>query len=139
MVATLRADYLGWLAESPRLSRLAERGLLLLTPLTEEELREAIEEPARLVGLILEPGLVDLLVRDVAGAPGGLPLLSHALAETWEHRERNVMTVDGYRATGGIHSAVALSAERLHDSLTAAGPRRAAHRAPAPGPPHPGR
>ncbi len=118
VVATLRADYLGWLAESPALSRLAERGLLLLTPLTEEELRAAIEEPARLVGLILEPGLVDVLVRDVAGAPGGLPLLSHALAETWEHRDGTVLTVDGYRATGGIHSAVAQSAERLHDSLT---------------------
>ena len=118
VVATLRADYLGWLAESPQLSRLAERGLLLLTPLTEDELREAIEEPARLVGLMLEPGLVDVLVRDVAGASGGLPLLSHALAETWEHRESPVMTVDGYRATGGIQSAVARSAERLYDSLT---------------------
>ena len=118
VVATLRADYLGWVAESPELSRLAERGLLLLTPLTEDELRAAIEEPARLVGLILEPGLVDVLVRDVAGAPGGLPLLSHALAETWEQRESNVMTVDGYRATGGIHTAVAQSAERLYESLT---------------------
>ena len=120
VVASLRADYLGWLAESPELSRLAEHGLLLLTPLTEDELRAAIEEPARLVGLILEPGLVDAMVRDVAGAPGGLPLLSHALAETWEHREASVLTVDGYRATGGIHSAVAHSAERLHDSLTPA-------------------
>ena len=118
VVSTLRADFLGWLALSPELSRLAERGLLLLTPLNEHELRAAIEEPARLVGLILEPGLVDVLVRDVAGAPGGLPLLSHALAETWEHREGTVMTVDGYRATGGIHSAVAQSAERLYESLS---------------------
>ena len=118
VVATLRADYLGGLAESPQLSRLAERGLLLLTPMTEDELRAAIEGPARLVGLILEPGLVDVLVADVAGAPGGLPLLSHALAETWEHREGTVLTVEGYRATGGIHTAVAQSAERLHESLT---------------------
>ncbi len=117
VVATLRADYLGWLAQSPEFSRLAERGLLLLTPLTEDELREAIEAPARLVGLVLEPGLVDLLVRDVAEAPGALPLLSHALAETWEHREGTVMTVEGYRSTGGIHSAVARSAEGLFDSL----------------------
>ena len=86
--------------------------------MTEDELREAIEEPARLVGLVLEPGLVDLLVRDVAGAPGGLPLLSHALAETWERRDGTVLTVEGYRATGGIRSAVAQSAERLYDSLT---------------------
>ncbi len=117
VIATLRADYLGSLGVSPRLARLAEQGLLLLTPLTDEELREAIEGPAHLVGLVLEPGLVDLLVRDVQGAPGGLPLLSHALVETWAHRERTVMTVEGYRATGGIHSAVAITAERLYESL----------------------
>jgi DNA-binding SARP family transcriptional activator/WD40 repeat protein len=119
VVATLRADFLGSLAESAELSRQAERGLLLLTGLTEAELREAIEGPARLVGLVLEPGLVDVLVQDVAGAPGGLPLLSHALAETWELREGTVMTVDGYRATGGIRSAVARSAEGLYESLSA--------------------
>ena len=118
VVATLRADYLGWLAESPALSRLVEHGLLLLTSLTDDELRSAIEEPAGLVGLMLEPGLVDLLLRDVADAPGGLPLLSHALAETWEQREGSVLTVEGYRSTGGIRSAVANSAERLYESLT---------------------
>nr|MCU0264142.1 hypothetical protein [Candidatus Nanopelagicales bacterium] len=117
VVATLRADHLGWLGESPTLSHLAERGLMLLTPLSDDDLREAIEAPARLVGLALEPGLVALLVRDVTGAPGGLPLLSHALAETWEHREGSVLTVEGYRATGGIRSAVAQSAERLYESL----------------------
>jgi DNA-binding SARP family transcriptional activator/WD40 repeat protein len=117
VLATVRADHLGWLAESPALADLVERGLLLLTPLTEEELREAVEAPAGLVGLHLEAGLVDVLVRDVAGAPGGLPLLSHALAETWEHREGTVMTVEAYRATGGIHSAIAQSAERLYESL----------------------
>jgi DNA-binding SARP family transcriptional activator/WD40 repeat protein len=119
VVVTLRADFLGGLAASAALSRLAERGLLLLTPLSEDELREAIEAPARQVGLVLEPGLVDLLVRDVLGEPGGLPLLSHALAETWEHREAAVLTVEGYTATGGIRGAVAKSAERLYDSLSA--------------------
>jgi DNA-binding SARP family transcriptional activator/WD40 repeat protein len=119
VVVTLRADFLGALAASAALSRLAERGLLLLTPLSESDLREAIEAPARQVGLVLEPGLVDLLVRDVLGEPGGLPLLSHALAETWEHRDGVVLTVEGYAATGGIRGAVAKSAERLYDSLSA--------------------
>ena len=120
VVVTVRADYLGGLAASAALSRLAERGLLLLTAMSEGELREAIERPAGQVGLVLEPGLVDLLVRDVLGEPGGLPLLSHALAETWEHREGMVLTVEGYSATGGIRGAVAQSAERLYDSLSAA-------------------
>ena len=45
-------------------------------------------------------GLVDLLVRDTEGEPGALPLLSHALAETWRRRDGNVLTVEGYRGHG---------------------------------------
>ena len=70
--------------------------------------------PARQAGLILEPGLVDVLVSEVRDDPGALPLLSHALLETWKRREGNTLTVDGYRASGGIHGAVAQSAERLY-------------------------
>ena len=119
VLVTLRADYLAELAVCPAFARLAERGLMLLTPMTEAELERAIEAPAARDGLLLAPGLVDLLVRDVLGEPGGLPLLSHALAETWECREGHVLTVEGYTQTGGIRAAVAQSAERLYDSLPA--------------------
>ena len=64
-------------------------------------------------GYRLEPGLVDLLVRDSEGEPGALPLLSHALVETWRRRDGHVLTVEGYRASGGIRGAVARSADRL--------------------------
>jgi DNA-binding SARP family transcriptional activator/WD40 repeat protein len=117
VLVALRADYLAELAVCPAFARLAERGLMLLTPMTEAELERAIEAPAAQDGLLLAPGLVDLLVRDVLGEPGGLPLLSHALAETWERREGRVLTVEGYTQTGGIRAAVAQSAERLYDSL----------------------
>jgi DNA-binding SARP family transcriptional activator/WD40 repeat protein len=117
VLVTLRADYVAELAVCPAFARLAERGLMLLTPMTEAELERAIEAPAAGHGLLLAPGLVDLLVRDVLGEPGGLPLLSHALAETWERREGRVLTVEGYTQTGGIRAAVAQSAERLYDSL----------------------
>ena len=79
--------------------------------MTEDGLREAVEAPARQAGLIIEPGLVDLLVarsRD----PGALPLMSHALLETWQRREANTLTVEGYTASGGIRGAVAQSARR---------------------------
>ncbi len=118
VLVTVRADQLGGVAASPKFARLMEAGLLLLTPPDEDELRRAIEEPARQAGLLLEAGLVDLLIRDTLEAPGGLPLLSHALLATWEQRERNVLTVEGYDSTGGIRGAVALSAERLYDSLS---------------------
>lgn len=117
LVLSLRADHLGDLAPYPDIAHVLEEGLYLLGPMSEPELRSAIEGPARRAGLRLEPGLVDLLVGEVEGEPSALPLLSHVLRETWDHREGPTLTVDGYRATGGIRHAVAQSAETLYDSL----------------------
>ena len=113
----LRADRLGDLSTNPQLARMLERGLYLPSAMSEENLRAAIEGPARHAGLRLEPGLVDLLVREVDGEPGALPLLSHALRRTWELRESATLTVEGYRSAGGIRDAVAQSAENLYDGL----------------------
>lgn len=79
-----------------------------------------MEEPARQAGLLLEAGLVDLLIRDVDGEPGSLPLLSHALRQTWLRREGNTLTVEGYLASGGIRGAVAQTAEQVYTQATAA-------------------
>jgi hypothetical protein len=67
---------------------------VLLGAMSEEELRRAITEPARLAGLKLENGLVDLIIRDIAGEPGALPLLSHALHATWERRDGRTLTIE---------------------------------------------
>lgn len=117
LVLSMRADHLGDLAPYPEIARLIEDGLYLLGPMSEPDLRSAIEGPARRAGLRLEPGLVDLLVREVEGEPASLPMLSHVLRETWERREGPTLTVAGYRATGGIRHAVAQSAERLYDAM----------------------
>lgn len=117
LVLSMRADHLGALAPYPEIARLIEGGLYLLGPMSEPDLRSAIEGPARRAGLRLEPGLVDLLVREVEGEPAALPMLSHVLQETWERREGPTLTVAGYRATGGIRHAVSQSAERLYDGM----------------------
>lgn len=117
LVLAIRADRFGDLAELPGFASLAERGLVLLGPLGEEGLREAIEGPAREAALLLEPGMVDVLLQDVRDDPGALPLLSHALRETWERRDGRTLTVEGYRASGGIRGAVARSAEQVYDDL----------------------
>ena len=119
LVLALRADHLGDLAPYPEIARVLEDGLYLLGPMNEAGLRSAIEGPARRAGLRLEPGLVDLLVREVEGEPAALPLLSHVLRETWERREGPTLTVAGYRATGGIRQAVSRSAESLYDAMDA--------------------
>lgn len=121
VVLVLRSDRLGDLSAHPAVARLLERGLYLPTPMGEENLRAAIEGPARQAGLRLEAGLVDLLVSEVEGQPSALPLLSHVLRRTWELREGATLTVEGYRATGGIRDAVSQSAERLYERLDPAG------------------
>jgi DNA-binding SARP family transcriptional activator len=119
VVICVRADHLAGLAVDSDLARRAERGLYLVGPLTGGCLREAIEQPAARAGYRLEHGLVDLLVRDTEGEPGALPLLSHALVETWRRRDGRTLTVEGYRDSGGIRGAVARSADGLYDSLPA--------------------
>jgi WD40 repeat protein len=116
----LRADRMGEVSAYPDVSRLIERGLYLLGAMAEDDLRAAVEGPARQAGLPIEPGLVDLLVREVEGEPGALPLLSHALRETWLRREGRTLTVAGYQATGGIRGAVAQSAEDVYERVDAA-------------------
>ncbi len=118
VVISLRADHLGDLAAYADLARVVERGLYLLGPMDADALRAAITGPADRAGVLLEPGLVDLLVREVEREPGALPLLSHALRQTWQRREGRTMTVSGYQATGGIRGCVAQSAESLYQSLT---------------------
>jgi class 3 adenylate cyclase len=78
VVPTIRADFYGRCADYPRLAACMSDGLLV-GPMSEEELRATIEEPAAVVGLRLEAGLAETILDDVAGEPGGLPLMSHAL------------------------------------------------------------
>ena len=119
LILTLRADRLGEVSRYPAFAHLVERGLHLLGPMETDALRRAIEGPAEQAGLRLEPGLVDLLIREVEGAPGALPLLSHVLRQTWTRREGSTLTVAGYTATGGIQAAVSQSAEAVFRAMTA--------------------
>jgi WD40 repeat protein/class 3 adenylate cyclase/tRNA A-37 threonylcarbamoyl transferase component Bud32 len=113
----VRADLYGQLSTHAELARAVAENQILLGAMTDTELERAVTEPARLAGLKLEPGLVELVLRDVAGEPGALPLLSHALRATWERREGRTLTVDAYRESGGVASAVARTADSLVDAL----------------------
>jgi WD40 repeat protein/class 3 adenylate cyclase len=121
VVIGLRADFYGACATHVGLASAVAADQVLLGPMNETELRRAIQEPARLAGLRLEEGLVDVLVAEVAGEPGALPLLSHVLRATWERRENRLMTLDGYRATGGVRGAIAATADRAVATLDPVG------------------
>jgi WD40 repeat protein/class 3 adenylate cyclase/energy-coupling factor transporter ATP-binding protein EcfA2 len=117
VVIGVRADMYGRLAGHPELARTVAANQVLLVAMSDAELERAVTEPARLAGLRLEPGLVELALRDVAGESGALPLLSHALLATWERRDGRTLTVEGYRETGGVASAIARTADGVLASL----------------------
>ena len=114
----VRADMYGKLLSHPELARAVAANQLPIGAMSGEELERAVTEPARLAGLRLEPGLVELAVRDVAGEPGALPLLSHALRATWERRDGRTLTVEAYRDAGGVASSIAQTADSVVGSLS---------------------
>jgi WD40 repeat protein len=113
----VRADMYGKLGGHPAMARAVAGNQVLLGAMTDAELERAVKEPARLAGLRLETGLVELALRDVAGEPGELPLLSHALRATWELRDGRTLTVEGYRRSGGVAASLAHTADSLFGSL----------------------
>lgn len=124
VVLVLRADFYGHCAPYPRLREMLSTRQEYIGVMDAAGLRRAIEEPARLAGWELEPGLADLILRDVGASgdhspePGGLPLLEHALLETWLRRRGRVLTLEGYAESGGVRGAIAQTAEMVYGRLS---------------------
>ncbi|WP_345031609.1 BTAD domain-containing putative transcriptional regulator [Kutzneria kofuensis] len=116
VVYGVRADFYGHCARFPELVASLERAVVV-GPMTATALREAIERPAALAGLELEPGLSDVLLRDLGAEEdtgGVLPLLAHTLLATWQVREGNRLTLKGYAEVGGVHRAIATTADATY-------------------------
>lgn len=116
VLATLRSDFLGafqkseaWLDVRP--------STLSLGAMSPEAIARAIEGPARVAGLDLQPGLVQAMVADAARGDA-LPLVAYALHELYERSvATGRLTVQTYRQElGGLDGAVARVAEDLLDS-----------------------
>jgi WD40 repeat protein/transcriptional regulator with XRE-family HTH domain len=125
VVLGVRADFEARCAIYPQLAS-AVQDRYLVTPMTERQLRMAITEPAKKAGSAVDGDLTGVLLAEVRnGQPGTfgagvLPLLSHALDQSWRSRAGQAVTLADYERTGGIDGAVAASAQRAYDALTPA-------------------
>jgi WD40 repeat protein/transcriptional regulator with XRE-family HTH domain len=124
VVAAVRADYLGRLIAYPPLKAALDSGLFTVGPMSEAELRLAVTGPAAEAGVVVEPAVVEAVISELRDEGGGglgsgvLPLMSQAMAATWERREGNELTLRGYRRTGGVADAVNRGAQAVYDALT---------------------
>ncbi|MFD0535368.1 WD40 repeat domain-containing protein [Actinomadura luteofluorescens] len=125
-VLGVRMDFLNSAMHLSSLRALTrKRAPVLVGPMDEDELTEVIERPAQRMGLKLATGFVEVLLREVSARDGRaghragtLPLLSHALHETWQRSGGREMTVQNYRAVGGVDGAVRASAEKVYAALS---------------------
>ncbi|WP_105968123.1 nSTAND1 domain-containing NTPase [Streptomyces geranii] len=125
VLITVRADFYARCAEHRGLADALDGAGLLLGPMTADELRDAIVKPAQSVGHLVERELTARLIDDLLHEPGGLPMLSHVLQETWRRRKARTLTLDAYEAAGGVRGAIAASAEEAYGRLSPAQARTA--------------
>ena len=124
VAVAVRADYLGRLIAYPPLKAALDAGPFTVGPMSEAELRLAVTGPAAEAGLAVEPAVVEAVLAELRDEAGGglgtgvLPLMSQAMAATWEHREGNELTLRGYRRAGGVANAVNRGAQAACDTLT---------------------
>jgi WD40 repeat protein len=114
-VMAMRADFYGICATFPWLAKRVAANQVLVGPMSRADLRKTIEQPAAVAGLRLEDGLVDTVLEDGGSEPAALPLVSHAMAETWRRRDEDTLTLAGYREAGGVAGSISQTADSLYE------------------------
>ncbi|HEX8701911.1 MAG TPA: TIR domain-containing protein, partial [Myxococcaceae bacterium] len=118
IMVVLRADFYTQLISSDDVPIMKWAGVTILGGLGREELRQAIERPAALLGVRFEAGLVERLVEETLGEPGSLPLLQLTLSNLWKQRSGNWISHRSYEELGGTALALRNSAEQVFDKLS---------------------
>jgi conflict system STAND superfamily ATPase len=118
-VLTVRADFYNPLIRDPRLAALLPKQQVNIPPMSRNDLRAAIEAPAKTARLsFAPPQLIDRILDDVGLEEGKLPLLQFALKETWGKREGGRLTAEAYTEVGGVAGAIEKTAEGAYERLT---------------------
>ncbi|MGK7897963.1 MAG: pentapeptide repeat-containing protein, partial [Xenococcus sp. (in: cyanobacteria)] len=120
LVATMRVDFLSNALSYRRFADMLQNSDLKLSEMNREELSQAIEKPAEILGVRFEAGLVERILDDVENEPGNLPLLEFALTELWKKRKGKQLTHEAYEAVGQVQGALADYADDKYHHLSPA-------------------
>ncbi|MBI3163080.1 MAG: WD40 repeat domain-containing protein, partial [Chloroflexi bacterium] len=120
VLLTLRADYYGRTSTYPALAKLLSENQVLVSEMTDAELRRAISAPAENVGVRVEAGLPELIIEEARGEKGALPMISLALAELFKNRKTDTLKVAEYCELGGLNQVIATTADKAYLSFSQA-------------------
>lgn len=114
LLVTLRADFLGQALSNRPLADALQHADLKLGPMGKWELVQAVESPARKLGVTFEPGLVERILDDIGEEPGNLALLEFALTQLWEEQAVGQLSHATYEAIGRVQGALSRYADRIY-------------------------
>ncbi|MCP4698890.1 MAG: AAA family ATPase [Gammaproteobacteria bacterium] len=119
VVITMRSDFLGDCALFEGLAQAINQGLYLIPRLNREQLREAIETPAKVFGGSVQPALVNQLLNDAGSDPDQLPVLQHALMRMWHKTatQGGVLEMRHYQESGMLEYALSRHADEAYAEL----------------------
>jgi DNA-binding SARP family transcriptional activator/basic membrane lipoprotein Med (substrate-binding protein (PBP1-ABC) superfamily) len=118
VVLALRADYYDRPLLHAEFAQVFIPGVVNALPMTASELEAVVVGPAERSGAVVEPALLAELVAEAADRPGTLPLLEYALTELYDQMTKGSLTLEGYRALGGMRGVLSRSAEALYSALS---------------------
>ncbi|MGI5192942.1 XRE family transcriptional regulator [Streptomyces sp. CA-288835] len=113
----VRADFYAHCTHHAPLVEAMRDAQVPVGPMSLDELRRAVVKPAQQAGLTVEGALLASLTAQAHGQAGVLPLLSHALLQTWRRRRGNALTLAAFDAAGGLEGGLARTAEDFHQRL----------------------
>ncbi|MPY62804.1 nSTAND1 domain-containing NTPase [Streptomyces spongiae] len=113
----VRADFYAHCTHSSPLVEAMRDAQVPVGPMSLDELRRAVVRPAQQAGLTVEGALLASLTAQAHGQAGVLPLLSHALLQTWRRRRGNALTLGAFEAAGGLEGGLARTAEEFYQRL----------------------
>lgn len=136
IIARRAGDFEPYVKRLPaRVKEVFEPARVILPPLSANELRDAIEKPAELLGITfeeivsgvsqgsepssLQQTMVQSLIKDISSEPVGLPLLQFVLPRLWEAREGKIIPDRAYSDMESCQAYLAKTADDFYSSLTA--------------------
>lgn len=118
LLLIIRADFLGKIFSSRSFTDVFHQANLILGPMTDIELKEAIEEPAAKLNITFEDGLPERILHDVSRKAGVLPLLEFTLTKLWEKQRNRTLTHAGYNEIGRVEESIVSYAESVYEHLS---------------------
>ncbi len=117
VVATIRADFLGSMLSYRPFAQLLKNNIKIIIPMNDDEMTEAIIEPAKILKVQFEEGLVERILKDVANEPGDLTLLEFALRKLWSERDSSKLTHEVYKKIGQVQGALTNYADEEYKKM----------------------